>query len=155
MAEMKYNVRGLESLIKALKVRQPKVRVGILDGHNSRSGKDGSTNAEIGAAHEYGTVNMVQRSFLRVPLQEFLDKKLEESGAFNKDTFRDVIKEGTLLPWLQKIASIAEQVVIGAFDSGGYGQWSPWVNPNYENNTGLILVDTQQLRNSITSDVKA
>lgn len=126
-------------------------RVGILGGANARN--DGTTNAQVGAAHEFGTTKLPMRSFLRVPLTEHLEKRMESSGAIDADILSHVIKEGSVLPWLTKVAHLAVDVVLGAFDSGGYGKWKGWA-PGYSNNTGMILVDSQQLRNSITMEIK-
>lgn len=146
------DTKGLEKLIKAMKVKPPVARVGVL-GSKPREG--GSSNADIGAKHEFGSPSegLPQRSFLRVPLNDNLEKFLDSSGAFDKDAMESVIKLGTFLPWIRKMAIVAEKVVAEAFASGGFGKWAPH-SPGYTNNTGQILVDTQQLRNSITSEVK-
>ena len=153
--ETQVNVQGLDALLKALKAKPPKARVGILGG-NARSSSKGTstqTNAQIGAAHEFGTSKLPQRSFLRVPITDHLQKRMQNSNLLDKDVLKAVIKEGSVVPWLTRVAMIAEDIVLGAFDSGGYGKWAPWANPNYKNNTGMLLVDSQQLRNSITYEV--
>lgn len=144
------DMKGLNKFVASIKGPIPVIKIGILGDKNSRS-QNGS-NAEIGAKHEFG-VGVPQRSFLRMPLNEKLADYLEESSAFDNDTLNLVVKSGTLKPWLQKIAITAEKVVADAFASGGFGQWRKWAT-GYSNNTGQILVDTQQLRNSITSEVK-
>ncbi len=170
----KLNTKNLDGLLKAMKQNMHRARVGILGGKTVRnqlpkqatwksvdatSGKkpkgkfEGGTNASIGALHEFGGAKMPQRSFLRVPIAEHLQKELESSGAFDKDTLIQVVKDGWFVPWLEKIAIIAEKIVGEAFDTGGFGKWPKW-SQGYTNNTGQILVDTQQLRNSITSEVK-
>lgn len=150
----KFDVKGLNQILKSLKGKQPTVRVGILGSTNPRTGKQNS-NATIGAAHEFGTSRLPQRSFLRVPLTDHLNERLEKSQAFDKDALKDVIKSGTVIPWLEKVAKIAEQIVLDAFQSGGFGKWPAWKRPGYTNRTGMLLIDTQQLRNSITSEVKS
>lgn len=157
------NVTGLDQLLKALKqAKPPVVRVGIVgDKNGPHAAKDGQhprnlpTVAEVGAVHEYGSParGIPQRSFLRVPLTDMLGKEMEASGAISDDATKDVIKAGSLIPYLKKIAILAERIVLGAFDSGGYGKWPAWKDPNYTNNANQLLVDTQQLRNSITSTV--
>jgi phage gpG-like protein len=167
------NTKNLDGLLKALKTNMSKARVGILGQKTVRGqvevkggksvnatsgvtpkGKiDVTTNAAVGALHEFGTDKMPQRSFLRVPLSDHLQKELEGSGAFSPDELKKVVKEASMLPWLTRISIIAEKIVQGAFDSGGYGKWPAW-EKGYTNNSGQILVDTQQLRNSITSEVK-
>lgn len=148
------NVEGLDHLLKALKAKPPIVRVGILGDKNARSGKSHS-NATVGAAHEFGTTKIPQRSFLRIPLTEKLQSYMESSGALDKATMAEVIRQGSVVPWLRKIAILSEKIVADAFATGGFGKWQSWKNPNYQNNTGQLLIDSQQLRNSITSEVKA
>lgn len=158
MSDIDFNIRGLEQFLKALKRKPPTVRVGILSNSPRRpkgAGKGSPTNAEIGAVHEFGAParNIPQRSFLRGPIADRLDKELSKSGAFDPDALGDVLKQGSMTPWAKKVAVVAESIVIGAFDSKGYGKWAPWKDPGYTNEGGTLLIDTGQLRDSITSDV--
>lgn len=143
MNSVTLNTRGLDQLRKAFKENMPKIKVGILG-----SGR----NATIGAAHEFGTSRLPIRSFLRVPLSENLDDEMEKSGAFDKDALARVVKEGSVKVYAEKIAAICLNIVQDAFATGGGGKWKKW-KPGYINNTGQILVDTQQLRNSISTEV--
>jgi hypothetical protein len=147
-------VDNLERLLKAVKNNEVKAKIGILGPGATRKKSDGQTNADIGMAHEFGTSKIAQRSFLRVPLAENLNKALEKSGAFDKEVLKKVIKEKDIKPWLEKVAAVALAVVLEGFHNGGYGKWPAWKNPKYKNNTGMILVDTTQLRDSITTEVK-
>lgn len=148
---IEFNDDNLEKLQRILGNKLPTAQVGILGG-SSRS--DGLTNAEVGAAHEFGTSRLPQRSFLRMPLIDKLNNELDKSGAFTDDVLKEVLKSGSAIAWMTKIAAVGESVVLQAFSSGGFGKWVPHAS-GYENNTGQILVDTTQLRNSITSRVKA
>ena len=150
---LEFNIKGLESILKALKGEMPTARVGILGSKTNRN-KNTVTNATVGAAHEFGTDKLPVRSFLRVPITEHLQGEIEKSGALDKEALAEVVRSGSVKIWLEKITGLAENIVLGAFSSGGYGKWPAWKTPGYENNTGQILVDTQQLRNSITSEVK-
>lgn len=143
--------KGLDQLIKTLKVKPPVARVGILGGKTGRAGSV-PNNATIGAYHEFGTSELPQRSFLRVPISEHLENKMESSGALNKDTLDQVVKQGSVTPWLKKIAVLAEGIVAEAFETGGFGKWKPSDMTHKKNHQ--TLVETQQLRNSITSEVK-
>lgn len=148
-------MKGLDKLIKALKAVPPQIRVGILGDKSARTtptSKQAPTNATIGAAHEFGTSKLRQRSFLRVPISEHLAAKMENSGALDKDVLAAVIASGTIVPWAQKIAVLAEGIVAEAFDTGGFGKWKPSDMSKKKNSQTLI--ETQQLRNSITSEVK-
>lgn len=153
------NTKGLDQILKALKGKMPQARVGILGGkavRNAQGGNKTPSNAEVGAVHEYGAParGIPARSFLREPISDNLDKEIEKSGALDKEVLKQVIKDGSTLPWMKKIAVLAEGIVAEAFDSGGFGKWKQWKNPNYTNNAGQLLVDTKQLRDSITSEVK-
>lgn len=152
MSDVSLKVDGLDKLLKALKRQQPSARVGILGSTASRGG-GGPTNAEIGAVHEFGNSTHPVRSFLRMPLTTFLGKQVEKSGMFSKDIADEMIKKQSVVPVLEKVAVIAEGIVLEAFDTGGFGTWAPWA-PGYMNNGGQLLVDTHQLRDSITSEVK-
>lgn len=174
--DVELNTKQLDQFIKALKDNMSRVRVGVLGDKNTRnnmttsggkslnarSGKDAkinfkkvnfSSNAAIGAIHEFGGAKMPQRSFLRVPISENLGKRMESSGAFDKDTLTNVIKEGSVIPWLKKIAVIAEAIVSDAFATGGFGKWPAW-SAGYKNEGNRLLVDTGQLRDAVTSEVK-
>lgn len=154
MSDEAYNleIKGLEKLIAALKGKPPIARVGILGGKAAESHGKLMTNAAIGACHEFGTATLPQRSFLREPISEHLTERLEQSGAFDKEVLKEVVREGTILPWVQKVAVLAEGIVADAFDTGGFGKWKP-SNMTYKENQ-QTLVETTQLRNSITSEVK-
>lgn len=140
-----YNLRELDALIKALK-STPKLRVGIL----------GDTkNATIGAVHEFGAPakNIPQRSFLRIPISEHLEKELEQSGLLNKERLAEVIKTGNMKAWVEQIGVAAVAVVDDAFESSGDGRWPKWKQKNYKNEGGMLLVDTGGLRQSIHYEV--
>lgn len=147
-----FNTRELDKLIKAFTGKLPVAHVGIIGTKDQRSKGKASSNATIGAKHEFGDEGLPVRSFLRVPLTQQFEKYLEKSGAFNKDVLRKVIKDGSILEWMKKIAIVGETIVSDAFATGGFGAWKP-SNMLFKQNQ-QTLVETQQLRNSITSEVK-
>lgn len=165
MSEIKLTTDGLDRVIRSLKGTLPSVKVGILGDTNSRSsqvqGMDSKftkvvnsvTNAEVGAAHEFGTSKLPKRSFLRMPLLEKLDTYLENSKAFDADVLKKVVTDASIIWWMKKVAITCEVVIADAFDTAGFGKWKPWKRGR-TNNSGKILVDTTQLRDSITSEVK-
>jgi phage gpG-like protein len=156
MEDVEFNTRNLDQFIKALKDNMSRARVGVLGNKTMRktSSIDNGTNATIGAMHEYGTEKLPIRSFLRVPIADNLEKKMENSEAFNKEELEEVVKQGSVVPWLKKIAVLAEGIVAEAFETQGFGKWPAWKNGNYKNGGNSLLVDTGQLRDSITSEVK-
>jgi hypothetical protein len=151
---------GLDKIIKALGGKAPVARVGILGQKVARGAGDGgtqkksagSTNAVIGAAHEFGTSKLPQRSFLRIPISMNLKKNLAEAGLTDKDTLKEVIASGTVKPWLEKVAIEAVGIVLEAFDTGGDGLWLQSNMKRKKNHQ--TLVETQQLRNSISYEVE-
>ncbi len=148
---IEYNDKGLKNFIAAFKGKIPTARVGILGGKTLRK-SEGPTNAEIGLKHEFGKAGMPVRSFLRVPIIEHLQQYLDQSGAFNQDALEKVIAEKSIKNWMSKIALVAEKVVLEGFQTGGFGKWKPSLMAHKK--VKMTLVETQQLRNSITSDVK-
>lgn len=140
---------GLKKLLAALK-RPPQIRVGILGQAPRKDG--GLNNATIGAFHEFGTTKTPVRSFLRLPISALIDKKLKEADVLDKDTAAEMVKQGSAMLLSQKIATVAEGIVAEAFDSGGFGIWPPSNMTRKKNH--MTLVESQQLRNSITSEVK-
>lgn len=148
------NTKTLDDLMAAFRGKLPVARVGII-GSKSPARKGALTNANIGYKHEFGdpSNNLPMRSFLRVPITEKLEKYLAQYGAFKDTAIKQIIKEKSIVSFMKDLGLTAEQIVIDAFSSNGFGQWAPW-SGNYKSKTGDILVDTQQLRNSITSDVE-
>lgn len=163
---------GLDKLIKSLKGKLPSARVGVIgektvrnglyigkgkavDAQKHQAGRkfNVNTNAAIGLIHEFGTTKIPQRSFLRVPISTMLQKKMESSGAFDSDVLKQVVKSGTITPWLKKIAILAESIVHEAFETGGFGKWPKWKTPGYKNEGNRLLWDTGQLQDSINSEV--
>jgi phage gpG-like protein len=158
--DVEINVKGLDALIRVLqKVQSASVRVGVLGPSNQRSAVAGETktpgNAEIGAIHEFGTATIPERSFLRMPVTKYLGKKLEELGPDTGEALAvKCLKQESLRPFMEIVGITAVGVINEAFASGGFGEWAPH-SPGYENNTGMLLVDTTQLRNAVTYEVKA
>jgi hypothetical protein len=145
------NNKNLVNLIKAFKGDIPEVHVGILGAGKSRKKGATQSNAEIGARHEYGTSKMPIRSFLRVPLTEQLEGYIERAGGFDEMALKEVFAQKSIKPYVNKIAITAEQVVQDAFNTGGFGAWKPSDMRRKKNKQ--TLVETQQLRNSVTSEV--
>ena len=154
------NLEPLERFIKAVKSKNPPyAKIGIL-GTTAQRSNGKSTNAEIGAAHEYGSPEhgLPIRSFLRMPLSTRLPKTLENTPLVGDDKLKEVIKEGTFRPWMETIATLAEGVSKESFDSNGFGTWeeldadyAEWKDQWF--GTDQILVATGQLRDSITHEV--
>ncbi len=144
------NDKRLKALIEAFSGKTPVARVGIFGDGKPRA-KGFATNAEIGALHEFGGKNTEKRSWLRIPLNDHLKAFLEKAGLFDKSALDRVIKSGSLVPWVQKIAVSALDVVLEGFATGGFGKWKP--SNMARKKVHMTLVETQQLRNSVIQDV--
>lgn len=137
---------GLKKIAEALGQTEAHIKIGILgDGKPRNDGE--KTNAEIGAIHEFNG-----RSFLRMPIIDHLQVPLLDAGAFDEETLKQIKKDGSLAPWLKKVAVVAENVIQKAFETGGYGKWKPSIM-KYKK-TKMTLIETRQLRKSITSKVE-
>lgn len=147
--EVKLSTKGLDDLLKAFGGKIPVARIGIL--HDEKRRNSDQDNADIGVKHEFGLDGMPMRSFLRVPLTDHIEEYLTKNNAFDKNVFKAVIRDKSIKQWVQIMAIQGEKVVADAFASGGFGKWKP---SNMERKkVQLTLVETQQLRNSISSEV--
>lgn len=146
------NTKGLDQFLKLLKVKPPVARVGILGDKNLRTSEGVKSNAEIGARHEFGSGKLPIRSFLRAPISDKMQSYLESSNAFDPQALSKVIKTGSLLEWTRKLGILAESIVSDAFATGGFGKWKP--SNMARKKVHQTLVETNQLRESITSEVK-
>ena len=132
------------------------LQVGIL-GSSKRDG--GQTNAQVGMLHEFGGTTKIgkkefllpQRSFLRIPLTTMFDTYLNKSKIINKRDIDKCVKNKSLALIFSRLGILAERIIQDAFATGGFGKWKP-SNMKYKKNK-QTLVETQQLRNSITSTV--
>lgn len=150
--EIKFDDKALQKIIEAFRDGQNMhARVGILGSTDARDdGKE--TNASIGTKHELG-IGVPQRSFLEMPIRTQLRPFLANSKLINAQSVADVANAGSLLPIVQKLAIAGEAVVVEAFQTGGFGEWIPSQMANKK--VHMTLIESQQLRNSITSDVVA
>lgn len=149
MTDFKFDDKGFQKLISALKKDGPMARVGVLGNANTRSNA-GQTNAEIGAKHELG-IGLPVRSFLRMPIELKFKDEMKAVNMVSAKTLKEIIAAGSLLPIVQKMAVVGERCVLLAFDSGGFGNWRP-SDMRYKK-VHQTLVESQQLRDSITSEV--
>ena len=177
---VRLNLNNLEAIESALGTRMV-ARVGVLGGHNARveqmkgethaaykrkarqyiktkEGTTGSqTNAYIGLVHEKGSLSrgIRRRSFLEIPLIIKVDQLLEvrnsllenfiHGGEHSVDRLRAAYRD---------LGIIAENIIQRAFASGGYGQWPPDSDTTKRRKrSSAPLIDTAQLRKSISSDV--
>ena len=158
-ASVRVDLTGLNNLIKAAD-NQYLVRVGIL-GSKPRSKakgkdekKDPPTNAERGLAHEKGVKSrhLPRRSWLQVPLEDHLPEEFVKNGP----RARTLILVGQTIKAYQDLQGICERIIQKGFETGGYGKWAPLTEATIaRKKSSQILIDTAQLRRSVTSEVVA
>lgn len=131
----------LKKLIKALAGKLPYAKVGVLQGHSSR-GEGQKTNADVGRIHEFGIGGMVQRSFLRWPLQGRMASVIGKIEKQDKISLSDMVYQ---------IGAMAKSIIQEAFTNEGFGMWIP--SKKIDLDQGNTLVETGQLRDSIDFEV--
>lgn len=110
------------------------------------------TNAEIGLDHEMGSMSrhIPRRSFLEMPLTT----KMPDYGKKFGENLMKALDEGNIRPAFVNLGIKGEQVVQLAFASRGFGLWAPNAESTIQKKgSSQPLIDTAQLRKSITSDV--
>ncbi len=160
------DTKMLDALIKAFDESDKGVfaKVGVLGGITrkaelsydvSKQQAASQTNAQIGARHELGdpASNLPIRSWLRMPITEKMQETLIKAlpPAAQKRLWKEIIETKSLRPFVKKLAILGEQIVQMGFDTGGFGKWKPSQFRHKANQQ--TLVETQQLRNSVSSEV--
>ena len=157
MADVNLDISKMKTLLKFLQGGMPSIKVGIMGQKNKRK-KGQPTNAEIGFVNEFGKLTgfprIPARSFIRMPLMlHFYDKLLGKKSLSEKE-FEKAVKSGQADKFAEKVGLVAEETIQEAFATRGWGEWAP--NAPYtqeKNGSDSPLIDTGQLRRSITSKV--
>lgn len=153
------------------------IKVGIIgDTAYQKHEHSDLTNADLGAIHEFGTVNISRRSFLadsiltnegkRAIIKEVVSNNEAVAELMKKPTgdeydtvYREAVKK-VVNPEIvaNQIAIAALNRVQEAFTNDGYGKWKPTTKYSRKRRYGdpdnPTLVDTGQLRDSISFEVK-
>lgn len=161
MSERAYDldIKNIEILERLLKEKMPSIKVGIFSNKKDRkylTDADGDIdNVDLGIIHEFGSETTPERSFLRMPLSEKMDEEIENSGLLEKSALEDAVKERSIIGIAQALATMAESVIAKAFATGGFGKWEQLKEKTMlRKEVKMILVESQQLRDSITSKVE-
>lgn len=116
--------------------------------------ESGMTMAEIGVIQEFGSVtnNIPPRSFLRMPIEE---KKRDLIRFLSSPTVRAVVSKGDVKRAFKMLGTEAVGVVLDAFRTRGFGHWADNKQQTIDRKgSDSPLIDTGELRKSITYDVK-
>lgn len=152
MIEIKLNLNELAELKKNMETDY-QVEIGLIGEKGSSNHPDTqSTNAHIGAVHEFGlpSSNIPQRSFLRMPLET---KMPEALGVLGKELYESMTA-GDIKAWFTNVGLEAEVIINAAFETRGFGSWQPLAEETIERKgSDLELIDTGHLARSIQSRV--
>lgn len=148
-------MKGLEELRSKLGTEYF-ARVGVLGGRVFRGDEKSGpmTNADIGVIQEFGSesAGIPPRSFLRMPI-ETQGKEIIKSMASANVKHR--LEKGDITGVFKVLGVVAEKIVDDGFATGGFGQWPALAQSTIESKgSSAILIDTGELRRSISSDVK-
>jgi phage gpG-like protein len=150
--KIKYDIKELNELNKTFNDRKI-VKIGILGNKNNRKDK-GLTNSMIGSIHEFGSFekNIPRRSFLK----DTFDIKINEFISKTKDIIsKNIKKKNAMKIIFSQVGIFGEILIQNAFETDGFGKWKPLSKKTIERKKSeKILVDTAQLRKSITSKVE-
>jgi phage gpG-like protein len=147
------DLSDLENLVKELGSTYV-ARVGILGAKATQQHEETTlTNGEVGTIHEFGSIsnNIPARSFLRMPLEA---KQKDIVQAMAGQQTQSYLEKGQIKNVYRNLGFFAEAFVKQAFASGGFGQWKPNKPATIaRKGSDKPLIDSSQLRRSITSDV--
>ena len=127
-SQVKFNNKKLDSLLSYLKALDDfYVNVGIVGAKAKGQHKNTNlTNAELGAIHEFGKGRQPKRSFLEFPLRLKFNKTSKEFKEIKKKAFILLFKARKPREFFALIGSKALDIIIGAFETNGYGSWKSW-----------------------------
>jgi len=167
--EIRFNLDGLDDIKKAIGDKYV-TRVGIInDKAGQIDGDSGLSNAQLGFIQMFGSItnNIPPRDFLSMPLQH-------ESKDLIKALSANDVKAAFAARNYKKVMALlgvaAEEIIQRAFETGGFGQWSPnaeitinggWMKNKKSGKPFFVkgkkseqpLIDKGELRDAITSDV--
>jgi len=166
--EIKFNLDGLEELKKGIGSSYF-TKVGILAGagqhsqyedrkigkktYKVKTGPSTISMVELGLVHEFGSVtnNIPPRSFLRLPLET---KRRDFIKALQGSMVSVALEKGQYRKIFAIMGLKAEEIIQDAFSSGGFGLWPVLKAGTIRaKRSSKILIDTGELRKSITSQV--
>lgn len=171
----RFDDSGLQNLLKVLGSNYS-VRVGIFGGQHFEAGEkrkigadqgragarkasktpSAMTNAEVGYLMEFGRPKIgvlpriPYRSWLRMPISTKIRQIVQDSAR----GFNEAVKAGDALRFLTIVGVNAEKWIGLAFDTRGFGSWTPNAAATVEaKGSDTPLIDTGQLRRAVASMV--
>lgn len=151
--KINFNLDGLEDIKKKVGSTM-RARVGVLGGQAVRDDQGGGiTNAELMLIHMFGSVsrNIPPRDPLIMPIEK---NRRELIRRLQSGAMREAFNRGDYKHMFEILGVVAESFVQEAFETGGWGQWKGLEESTIKaKGSSAILIDTGQLRRSVSSDV--
>lgn len=148
---IKINNNIKKEVDKLKSLQQNTIRVGVIGSKTNRQQGE-ITNASLLYLHTWG-------SFIHnIPARPVLDAIEIKINEFDKDTQHVMKKflQNTLnaLTTARQIGAIALQYILMSFETKGFGRWAELKSQTIKaKNSSAILIDTGELRRSLTFDV--
>lgn len=122
---VKFNIEKLQVIATSLKKMDDagyRVQVGLFgDKAVRKNAPAGLTNAEVGFVHEMGSVSR------KIPRRSFLLDTFTQHGEELEKTLKpqveSLFKTGKIEEYLKQVGIACTNLVIEAFDTGGWGAW--------------------------------
>ena len=128
-AKVKADLNGLNELLKSLK-QDYFVRIGIIGAKAKQKHKNSNlTKAELGTIHEQPDNDgkkIPKRSFLEMPLKLKLNFNDAELKELKKSAWTQIFLKKKPKEFFAQLGAKALDIVTGAFETNGYGEWQPW-----------------------------
>jgi hypothetical protein len=149
---IRFNLDGLDHIKKAVGNTYV-ARVGVLGGRNDRTDGGEFGNAEIGLIQEFGSNsrNIPARSWLRMPIEA---KNKDIVDSMTSSMAKSAFAAGNYKKLFQYLGIAGVIAIQEAFASRGFGRWAPNAPETIAaKGSSAPLIDTAQLRRSVTNDV--
>lgn len=127
-----------------------RAQVGLFQDTAGRSADKGRIvdNPSLGATHEFGSGNIPERSWLRMPLTLHLGPVMQGIDWFDSLSRRGVKRT------LAFLGVLGEEVVQESFATRGWGAWKELAKETIrKKGSSAILIETAQMRKAISSRV--
>jgi hypothetical protein len=146
--KLKNNTKAVIKQMQELK--KCTIRVGVIGQNTAR--EDGVTNAFLLFLHTWGSItgNLPAR-----PVLDAVEIKQNEFDVDSQKVIKNFVRQKlTAIMTARQIGMIALYYTLMSFQTKGFGRW-PELQPETieAKNSNAILIDTGELRRSITTDV--